>query len=327
LVQKIVQDYYKSDDVDAIQNIYKNHRQSGRLDVGLSVDLSFEIQSMPEGESFKNATVELSKHSNFKDSEVYNLNQKLGIKIYHLETDTKYYYKLTLTFTNGSTTSNTGSFKTAEGPRLLNIDGIANVRDIGGYSVISGAKIKQGLLFRGSELDGAVNPKYSITGIGISDFLTKLDIKTCMDLRYKADLTGITNPLGDKVNTKSYDAYMYTEIFSASGKNVIKKIFTDLANKNNYPIYMHCTHGLDRTGTVVYLLDALLGMSETDMMKEYKLSVLYHGWSNDEEMNAFIVRLKRYEGATLQEKAANFLISAGVTQKQIDNIRDIFLTF
>ena len=34
----------------------------------------------------------------------------------------------------------------------------------------------------------------------------------------------------------------------------------------SYPIYMHCTYGMDRTGTMCYLLGALLGMSEEDIV-------------------------------------------------------------
>lgn len=99
-----------------------------------------------------------------------------------------------------------------------------------------------------------------------------------------------------------------------------------MAKKENYPVYLHCTHGMDRTGTVCYLLGAMLGVSEEDLMLDYKLSALYHGqlWGI-EKMNAFIARMEMQEGNTLQQKAENYLISAGVTSYEIQNIKEIYL--
>ena len=105
----------------------------------------------------------------------------------------------------------------------------------------------------------------------------------------------------------------------------MKNIFADLANESNYPVYMHCTHGLDRTGTVCYILGAILGMSDEDLMREYQLSSLYHNnlWALN-DMYDFVEELATYPGYTTQEKAQNYLLSIGVTQYEIDSIKDIF---
>ena len=90
---------------------------------------------------------------------------------------------------------------------------------------------------------------------------------------------------------------------------------------------MHCSHGMDRTGTVCYLLEAVLGLSEKDLLREYQLSALYHGslWGLG-QMNEFIGRLKSFDGATINEKAESFLLSTGVTEEELANIKEIFLT-
>ena len=69
-----------------------------------------------------------------------------------------------------------------------------------------------------------------------------------------------------------------------------------------------------------------MGVSEADLMKEYQLSAFYHGtlWSLN-DMNEFIGQLKSYEGATIQKKAENYLLSAGVTSDEIAIIREIYL--
>ena len=119
---------------------------------------------------------------------------------------------------------------------------------------------------------------------------------------------------------------MYSEVFSDKGKASIRRIFADLADESNYPVLLHCTHGMDRTGTVCYLLGAVLGMSEEDLMKDYQLSAMYHGdlWGEN-QMSEFIGQLKSYEGMTIQKKAENYLLSAGVTPDEINSIREIYL--
>ena len=43
---------------------------------------------------------------------------------------------------------------------------------------------------------------------------------------------------------------------------------------NDEKIYFHCTHGADRTGTIAYLIEALLGVDESDRITDYELTTL-----------------------------------------------------
>jgi len=105
----------------------------------------------------------------------------------------------------------------------------------------------------------------------------------------------------------------------------IRDIFRDLANPANYPMYMHCTYGLDRTGTVCYLLEALLGADETDLIRDYELSALYHGHASGDTLDPLHTTLETYDGNNLSEKVASYLLSTGVTAEEIASIRSIFL--
>ena len=40
-------------------------------------------------------------------------------------------------------------------------------------------------------------------------------------------------------------------------------------------IYFHCTIGTDRTGTMAYFLEGLLGVSEEDRLRDYDLSYYF----------------------------------------------------
>jgi hypothetical protein len=109
-----------------------------------------------------------------------------------------------------------------------------------------------------------------------------------------------------------------------------RQLFSTLAVKENYPIYMHCTGGADRTGTVSFLLNAMLGVSELECIQDYELT----SFSVYEERNTrsgpyakyyeeFRAQLDAYAGDTLQEKAEAYLIRIGVTKAEIDSIKAI----
>jgi hypothetical protein len=67
-------------------------------------------------------------------------------------------------------------------------------------------------------------------------------------------------------------------------------------------------------------LEALLGVSRGDCLKDYGLSNLNIG-------NIKVVEegLKAYPGSTLKEQAESHLLSCGVSEYQIQSIRNIFL--
>lgn len=322
-----VEAYLSSDASVSATGIYKKFSALGNLDKGLPVTISYDVKGLPSGYTVLNAEIQVSEKEDLSSPLVYLLsNGETSTDIYNLKTDTQYYYRVNLKLSSGTKTAIEGSFKTADTPRMLSVDGAANIRDIGGWRTADGKRIKQGLLYRSAEIDGAVDSKYKITTDGVNTMLTVLGIRTDMDLRPSTDNPSGADALGAGVRHTYYNAPMYSNAFTDSGKASVRKIFSDLADKNNYPVLLHCTHGMDRTGTVCYLLEALLGVAEEDLMREYQLSAFYHGslWSLN-DMNEFIGRLKAYEGATIRNKAENYLLSIGVTAQEIASIREIYL--
>ncbi|MBO7762230.1 MAG: tyrosine-protein phosphatase, partial [Clostridia bacterium] len=244
-------------------------------------------------------------------------NGDFTASIANLKDNTTYYYRVTV-YAAGGADVVTGHFKTSDTPRFLNVEGIANVRDIGNWRTESGVRIKQGLLIRGTELDGAVEDGYHLTNAGLSDMLNVFGIRLDMDLR--AELPAAKDALGARVEHRYYTMCAYSEIFTEEGKDKVRSVFSDLADPDNYPIYLHCTYGCDRTGTVCYLLEALLGVSRGDCLRDYGLSNL-----SIASILAVENGLKAYPGSTLKEQTESYLLSCGVTEYQIASIRDIFL--
>lgn len=319
--------YMGSDVNTSISAIYNKYtaEKSATPYTAMPVRLSFSVDEIPDGYKIERAEFIVSENSDFSNGRIYKADSENKADVYYLKTGCQYYYRLDLTLNDQSVSSHNGKFKTAHGPRVLSPEGVGNMRDIGGWETSFGKPVKQGLLYRGCEIDGAVESSYFITEKGVNDMLVVLGIKTDMDLRSSADSKQGVYVLGAGVKHTYYDAYMYTHIFTDNGKARIKNIFTDLADESNYPVYLHCTYGRDRTGTTCYLLGALLGMSEEDLKRDYQLSGLFHGSSGTTDIDNFVAKLKTYPGDNIQIKTENYLMSAGVTPQQISNIRNIFL--
>lgn len=267
-------------------------------------------------------TLLLGERQDFSDAIEYELpEEEKSISIHNLKVDTTYYYKVLV---NDQTYS--GFFHTAPSTRYVYIPGLRNTRDIGGGTTLDGKEVKQGLLIRGVELDGLGNVKFFIPNDKLEQVKQEFGFVYDMDLRAATLYSGTySSRLG--VGHKFYTAPQYGEIFNRSYHPALKQIFSDLAKSENYPMYLHCTWGRDRTGTIVFLLQGVLNMSQEDMVKEYRRSAyFYSDLADNENISVVIAGLESYKGETLQEKIITFLTTEiGVTEAEIASIREIFL--
>lgn len=184
--------------------------------------------------------------------------------------------------------SNVEKFTTDDYVRFINCGGAFNFRDAGGWTTLNGKRIKQGLIYRGGELNDHTLPNGHEKNIfGDSDpakkiFVDDLGIRVDIDLRTREESDGMTSsPMNTAGVTKSdprYVEYIRPNINSyINGLNSIvtqeniKIMFEDyFANANNKPVYYHCYAGADRTGTVGFVLGAILGMTYTDLIIDYE---------------------------------------------------------
>ena len=148
--------------------------------------------------------------------------------------------------------------------RFIKIDGLLNVRDIGGKN------IKQGLIYRGSDLDLV----YKISEKGKEIFCNQLGIKTEIDLRKGADANRPC-ALGDRVRLQSLPYRPYREVFEEEHRQGICSIMNFLSDEENYPIYIHCLGGADRTGMIAFYLRALAGECDELIHLDYAQSPQY----------------------------------------------------
>lgn len=294
-----------------------------------------QVEWQYEGEPAENFLVEYARERDFSDKiSLKTAGDARVVDLYNLYKASNYFMRITAFDKNGRVLERAfGEFQTTSlGPRVMNFDGICNVRDFGGYETMDGKKIVQGIAYRG----GSVTPlprdplDTTLTKKGMAYMRDVLGIKTEIDLR-STEESGVGEEgfiPGVKLiyaTINGYDAAM-------KEPERFRKVFSLFADKNNYPLYYHCTAGSDRTGTVTFLLRALLGESELACIKDHEFSSFsIYGERNtktgesSEWFHWFYDRLtSEYEGDTLQEKTVSYLHSIGVTQEEIETIKGIF---
>lgn len=266
----------------------------------------------------------ISENSDMTNAVQYSLpGDQTHLEIDNLKTGTTYYYLVRV-----NEEEHIGSFTTARSNRFLNIPDTVNMRDIGGYKTLDGKVIKQGLLIRGTELDGLVNSEYFPSSDAIRQMQETFGFVYDMDLRSPEVFLGsYYSRLGNDVGHMFYDAPQYGQVFSQGSIPSLRAIFQDLADPEKYPMYMHCTWGMDRAGTIIFLLQGVLNVSEEDMILEYKQTSYVHpAIADNHNMDIIIAGLAPYEGNTLQEKIVSFLTTVvGVEEEEIQAIRSILL--
>jgi len=269
-----------------------------------------------------NSTFELSTNYDFKNAKTYNLTTN-SITFENLFVGTNYFYRITFKNPQGQTGYKLGIIATEKTPRMLNIDGALNTRDIGGWQ--TSVNIKQGMVIRGTEIDGLVIGQ-TATEKGLNA-LKEMGIAMDVDLR--STMLGepvLTTPI-EGAGKLYFNINMYKTTLTSEYDAEMKRLFTEFAKPSNYPMYIHCAYGCDKTGTMCFLLEAVLGTSLTELAIEYEFSNLYAS-QLDREYPAFITFLEAldaYSGSTIQEKVISYLLSIGVTEAQIQSIKDILL--
>ena len=252
------------------------------------------------------------------------------VELYNLYKDMQYYVKVTAQNEQGATLAVAeDTFTTTDiGPRVMLIPDIHNVRDVGGYQTADGKTTRQGLVYRGGTLRPADVYKSNLTDEGAKYMSEILRIKTEIDFRGTKEAGYLTDSVIPGATLVYARINGYHEAFLEP--QGYKKTFEILAEKENYPVYYHCTGGADRTGTVTFLLNGLLGVSETECIQDYEFTTFSHYNERNSQEGEYSIyfkdfrgRLENCAGETLQEKIESYLLSIGITKSQIDNIKAI----
>lgn len=238
-------------------------------------------------------------------------------RIFNLRVGEKYTWYVSLGFMR----SESFEFKVSDtAPRILYAEGMSNMRDIGGYSVCGG-QVRQGMLFR----SGEPGRYEKFTEAGKRTVLSELGIRTVADLRgingecvrtefSEGDVTCVRLPVG-----------AYGDIFGAEQMRLYRDGFRLLCRRETYPALIHCRDGADRTGTYFFILGALLGIDEGDLVADYELSSFSPCGERSHtsaQFSDFYEKLHSY-GKGAETAARNYLLACGLTENELSGICEI----
>lgn len=251
------------------------------------------------------------------------------LEVENLFAGTDYYW----TITAGDYVTPVQVLHTADTIRTLTIEGVSNTRDGGGWPTVDGKKVKQGMFYRGGKLE-------DITSEGLAAFRA-IGVKTDLDLRNNTETSATVSPLGADVTYVNHSGPYYwsdggngTGINAEAYREALVNEIRLFADEDNYPIYVHCSLGRDRTGTLCFLINALCGVGEQDLCLDYEFSFLSVTGNLDNQtaknmMSTFgymYDKVKEYApNGTMAEATEAFMLSIGVTQEEIDAIRTILV--
>ena len=105
-------------------------------------------------------------------------------------------------------------------------------------------------------------------------------------------------------------------------------IFRLLLDPANLPAVVHCIEGQDRTGTLCFLLQGLLGVSDEDKLRDWETTGFSNpntGFRHESRLDPFLKYLATLPGETVNERCVSYARSAGVTDEEIAAWRERML--
>ena len=184
-------------------------------------------------------------------------------EIYNLIPDVTYYYRVL--GTDGKTVKR-GSVMPVGPLRMIN--GVtANMRDLGGWKA-DGGHIAYGKLYRGARLSSRMPES------GKEIFLNQLGISVDLDLRGIKDSEADAGPVIEGAEYLKLPVEKNLGRGTGNTEELYQQAIRSIIGwlGEGRAVYFHCAGGADRTGTLAFLIEALLGVSENDMSKDYELT-------------------------------------------------------
>lgn len=172
--------------------------------------------------------------------------------------------------------------------RVLPLEGVYNVRDLGGYSTNDGRQTIWKKLFRGGDLNHLTETDLK--------YLEKLNLHTYIDFRslreYEAapdkivstlteyawipvnagDIGMLASLTPEKIPEIMPDAYRF---MVRECQDKFREFFRLLAIAERSPLLFHCTAGKDRTGIAAALFLSAVGVNKETILEDYLLSAKY----------------------------------------------------
>jgi protein-tyrosine phosphatase len=183
--------------------------------------------------------------------------------------------------------------------RLLNFEGIANFRDLGGYPAAGNRHVKWGLLYRSGTF--AHSSRADLEGLQRLQLASLIDFRSSMEKEeepsHLPEPTGFTlvdipilddgnkalvGEIMDRVETGNFEGFdpslameQANRQFAGEFTPQFRQFMHTLLDAGGQPIVWHCSAGKDRTGFASAILLRILGVPEDIIMQDYMASKLH----------------------------------------------------
>lgn len=176
--------------------------------------------------------------------------------------------------------------------RVLELDGVHNFRDYGGYQGADGAHVKRGLLWRSAQHgDASAADLDAIHRLGITNVIdlrgpSERDAKPCVRhddfggqvWTYPEETAGLAlhteaaNGVATAAEARAAMLRLYQGIAFRENLVPMLRLYLELLARGEEPSLVHCVAGKDRTGFAVAILQRILGVHPDDAMADYLLT-------------------------------------------------------
>lgn len=302
---------------------------------GFRLDQPRPVQiPVPTGLNINLLSLRYSENKDFSvsDSVCFLSADSTAFLVYNLIPKKTYYYQIQDV---DSSIVAQGCIRTKGRVRMIYVPSLFNVRDLGGWPTTNGRRVRYGMIFRGSEMNG----------LNIADStdiheLLRLGVKAELDFRYEGErdevdaagfsALGFSREDGNYLCTSGcgcYATHMYHSYYTSRYKLSIDYIVRSL--KAGRPVYMHCIWGADRTGMISLLIEGLLGVSYSDLAKDYELTSMSEKSGIRKKTLYFddiIANIRKESGNSLRENFFNYMRRiVGVSKDNLDYLCEVLL--
>lgn len=163
----------------------------------------------------------------------------------------------------------------------IELGGVYNVRDLGGWDGHDSRQVRRGMLYRASSLHRLTD----------ASAWQEFNASTIIDLRYTREIEAF--PLPDFIagshrfpmlpdswkarldrNAHSAPEFLgsvYVDMLNLGGDTVARSL-QQLSVSDSYPAVFFCMAGKDRTGILAAVILSILGVDESDIIEDFHLS-------------------------------------------------------